>query len=151
MEHKGTETLYTERLSLRKSEIGEADENDDDPEVHKDFLVRIINGYGKADFYFWTVTEKKGGKAVGYIRTIDSDEKTLSCGIAYETKAKYRNNGYASEALKRVLAFLLAEVGYNRVSGGLLADNPASGRVMEKAGMKYEGTLRQDTATARAF
>ena len=64
--------------------------------------------------------------------------------MAYEVKAKYRNKGYASEALKRVLKFLLVEVEYNRISAGHLADNPASGRVMEKAGMKYEGTHRQD-------
>ena len=47
------------------------------------------------------------------------------------------------EALKSILEFLLTEVNYNRVEGGHFSDNPASGRVMEKSGMKYEGTLRQ--------
>ncbi len=83
-------------------------------------------------------------KIIGGILTVDANEKMLSCEIGYTINPKFRNKGYASEALKRVLDFLLIEVEYNRIQAGHLADNPASGRVMEKAGMKYEGTLRQD-------
>lgn len=35
------------------------------------------------------------------------------------------------------------EVGANRVCAKHDTNNPNSGKVMEKAGMKYEGTLRQ--------
>ena len=144
MKHLGTKTLETERLLLRKSNINDVDEYDDDPSGQKNYIEQVMKKYDKPDFYYWTFVEKMGNKAVGYICTVNDDEKTLSCEMAYETKAEYRNNGYASEALKRVLEFLLVEVEYNRISAGHLADNPASGRVMRKAGMKHEGTRRQD-------
>ena len=144
MIHIGSQTLETERLLLRKSRIDDVDDFDNNPEGQRTFIRQVINDYVEPNFYYWTVVEKTSKKAVGYIRTINENEKMLSCEMAYEIKANYRNNGYASEALKRVLEFLLIEVEYNRVSAGHLADNPASGRVMEKAGMKYEGTLRQD-------
>lgn len=48
-----------------------------------------------------------------------------------------------TEALKAVLHYLLQEAGFNRVSAGFVTANPASGRVMAKAGMSYEGTFRQ--------
>ena len=145
MKHIGTQTLETERLLLRKSDINDADEYDDNTEGQRTFFrEQVINEYNKLNFYFWTIVEKANNKAVGYMRTVNDDEKMCSCEMAYEIKAKYRNNGYSSEALKRLLEFLLVEVEYNRISAGHLADNPASGRVMEKAGMKYEGTRRQD-------
>ena len=44
--------------------------------------------------------------------------------------------------LARVIHFLFTEVGANRVESMHSVHNIASGKVMEKAGMKYEGTLR---------
>ena len=48
-----------------------------------------------------------------------------------------------SEALKTVLEFGFTKLGLNRIEAQHESDNPASGRVMIKAGMRHEGTLRQ--------
>jgi ribosomal-protein-alanine N-acetyltransferase len=45
--------------------------------------------------------------------------------------------------LKKVLHFALLEVGVNRVEAFHAVANPASGRVMQKAGMTLEGHARQ--------
>ena len=47
------------------------------------------------------------------------------------------------EALKAVTDYLFDVVGINRLMATHDVNNPKSGRVMQKAGMKYEGTLRQ--------
>lgn len=47
------------------------------------------------------------------------------------------------EALKAVMDYLFDVAGMNRVVATHDVNNPKSGRVMDKAGMKYEGTLRQ--------
>ena len=47
------------------------------------------------------------------------------------------------EATKKVIDFFFKEVGMNRIYAWHADGNPASGRMQEKAGMKYEGTLRQ--------
>ena len=46
-----------------------------------------------------------------------------------------------SEALTKVIDYLLNEVGFELIEAKHLLDNPASGRVMEKSGMKYEATF----------
>lgn len=51
--------------------------------------------------------------------------------------------GLMTEAVQAVLTFFLRQVGLNRVFAYHAAENPASGRVMQKCGMVYEGTLRQ--------
>lgn len=57
-------------------------------------------------------------------------------------KAKWWGKGYATEAFKRVIKFLFEEVEVETIYAEHLEANPASGRVMEKCGLTYEGTLR---------
>ena len=53
------------------------------------------------------------------------------------------NRGYATEALRETLRFAFEQLGLNRVEGQCDVRNPASGRVMAHAGMRYEGRLRE--------
>lgn len=46
------------------------------------------------------------------------------------------------EAGNAVLDYLFRTVGFHRAAATHDVDNPKSGRVMQKIGMKYEGTLR---------
>ena len=48
-----------------------------------------------------------------------------------------------TEALGAVIDFLFDEVGYHRIESLHDPNNPHSGDVMRKCGMRYEGTLRQ--------
>ncbi|HEY8392736.1 MAG TPA: GNAT family protein [Capillibacterium sp.] len=64
------------------------------------------------------------------------------CEIGYCLSKRYWNQGIMTEALKAVIAYLIKEVGFKRVQAVHQVENPASGRVMIKAGMKHEGRLR---------
>ena len=48
-----------------------------------------------------------------------------------------------TEALRAVIKFGFEEMNLNRIEAQHETTNPASGRVMEKVGMKKEGVLRQ--------
>lgn len=50
-----------------------------------------------------------------------------------------------TEAVKKLIDFFFNSVGFNRVSASHAHENPASGKVMQKSGMIYEGTMRQAT------
>ena len=64
--------------------------------------------------------------------------------LGYWVGKPYWGLGYATEAAVAVLAFGFEALALNRIHAGHFARNPASGRVMQKAGMVLEGTLRQD-------
>jgi RimJ/RimL family protein N-acetyltransferase len=51
--------------------------------------------------------------------------------------------GYATEALRRLISYGFAELKLERIVARHLGCNPASGRVMEKAGMIREGCQRR--------
>ncbi len=63
--------------------------------------------------------------------------------IGYWIGKRYWGQGYASEACRRIIQFGFEEMGLNRIQASYFTRNPASRRVMEKAGMHHEGVLRQ--------
>ena len=65
-----------------------------------------------------------------------------SAELGYWVGMPYWNRGYATEAARAVIAYAFGALDVERVHANHLRRNPASGRVMEKAGMRQEGVLR---------
>lgn len=63
--------------------------------------------------------------------------------LGYWVGKPHWNHGYATEAATAVIQFAFENLEVNRIQARHIASNPASGRVMEKAGMTFEGILRQ--------
>ncbi|MDQ4002222.1 MAG: GNAT family N-acetyltransferase, partial [Actinomycetota bacterium] len=51
--------------------------------------------------------------------------------------------GLTSEAVRALISFGFEKMNLNRIEVRCIAENVASARVLEKAGMTCEGTLRQ--------
>jgi [ribosomal protein S5]-alanine N-acetyltransferase len=62
--------------------------------------------------------------------------------IGYWIGRPYWGHGYASEAATVVVGYGFEQLGLNRIFAKHFATNPASGRVMQKIGMRYEGRNR---------
>jgi [ribosomal protein S5]-alanine N-acetyltransferase len=63
--------------------------------------------------------------------------------IGYWAGVPFWGRGYASEAGRELVRYGFEECGARRIFAGHFGRNPASGRVLQKLGMQYEGTLRQ--------
>jgi RimJ/RimL family protein N-acetyltransferase len=63
--------------------------------------------------------------------------------LGYWIGEPYWGRGYATEAVSALIRYGFDTVGLNRIYARHLARNPASGRVMAKAGMQREGAQRQ--------
>jgi [ribosomal protein S5]-alanine N-acetyltransferase len=59
--------------------------------------------------------------------------------LGYWVGVPHWSKGYASEATRAVIHYGFRTLGLNRIQAHHMADNPASGRVMEKAGISREG------------
>lgn len=161
MTHKGTVTIETERLILRRyvPEDAEAMFRNwvNDPEVtcfltwqpHGSIdLTRKINlsdvaKYENLFHYQWAAVLKSLNEPIGGINVVKIDEMCNSVEVAYRIGKKWWHQGFASEALLAVMKFLFEEIGVNRIAAMYDTRNPNSGAVMSKCGMSYEGTLRQ--------
>ena len=87
----------------------------------------------------WAVT--RDGALIGLIGINSSSRVHARAEIGYWIAPAEWGHGYATEAARAVIAFAFAD-GFHRVQATHLTRNPASGRVMQKLGMQYEGRLR---------
>lgn len=162
MNHKGTILLETERLILRRFIIEDADAmyknwasedevtkfltwpTHSDAGVTKTLLSTWISNYEKPDFYNWAIELKEIGEVIGNISVVDIiDEKVACADLGYCMGTRWWGKGIMPEAGKAVIRYLFEEVGCNRIAAVHAKSNPKSGKVMQKIGMTYEGTLRQ--------
>ncbi len=63
--------------------------------------------------------------------------------MGYWIGEDYWGNGYATEAARAVVEFAFQCKDLHRVYARHFASNPASGRIMQKCGMVYEGTMKE--------
>ena len=75
---------------------------------------------------------EENGEFVGFCNDVEQTGDTVEIGYALCPDVWGR--GYATAALKLAIADLF-ELGFNQVIAGAFVENPASLRVMEKAGM----------------
>jgi len=81
-------------------------------------------------------------QVIGTIGCFWASEKSKSMELAYALDEKYWGRGLVAEAAKVVIPFCFEYYKLHRIQSQCKAENIASRRVMEKAGMSYEGTLR---------
>lgn len=63
--------------------------------------------------------------------------------IGYWIGRPFWGNGYCTEATLGVIHYGFTTFGLNKICSTHMSENPASGRVMQKAGMTREGYLKQ--------
>jgi RimJ/RimL family protein N-acetyltransferase len=160
--------LMTERLLLRPFHVGDA------PEVQRLAGAREIaagtltipHPYPDGAARAWIATHSESalrGEALDLAIERREDRVLVGAiGLRYEREhhraelgywigVPYWGNGYATEAAAAVLrgAFELQRL--NRVYASHFANNPASGRVLQKLGMKNEGTSRRHYRKGDAY
>jgi len=90
----------------------------------------------------FAITLRDSGELVGVIG-VHPNLEHMHGEIGYWIGVPYWGRGYASEATAAIIDYAFGELKLNRVFAEHFGGNPGSGRVMQKAGMTYEGTLRQ--------
>lgn len=160
MKHCGTQRLETERLILRRFVIEDSEAmyknwaSDEEVakyltwpvhssgEISKSILKDWVNSYSDEKYYQWAIVPKDVGEPIGSISVVHMKENVSMVHIGYCIGKKWWHKGITSEALKAVMDFLFDEVDVKRIEARHDPRNPNSGKVMNKCGMKYEGTLR---------
>lgn len=160
-EHLGTVPLETTRLTLRRFRRNDAAAMfrnwASDPVVTtylmwtphtsvrqtKRVLSQWVSGYSNKDHYQWAICEKGNDEPIGSISVGDRNDRLSMVHIGYCLGQKWQGKGYMTECVERVIRFFFKDVKVNRIEARFDPRNPASGRVMVKAGMIFEGTHRQ--------
>lgn len=145
--------LETERLLLRPITLADADdmfEYGSDEEtvtfvfpLHqsvRDTKENIANYFMSEPFGKYGMEIKETGKLIGTIE-IRIIEKHAIGDIGYTLNKDFWGMSYMPEAAREILRLGFEELQLIRIFAEHDIDNPNSGRVMEKIGMKVEGTV----------
>ena len=152
--------ILTERLTLRPLTMADAEAiylYGSDPEVTKYvifethrsiedtkvFLQSTLDQYAKHEPASLGIELSGNGKLIGSIGYLNWNKDHSRIEIGYALSRDFWNNGYVTEAAKGLIDHLFSESDLVRIEARCRPENIASARVMEKAGMKFEGTLRK--------
>ena len=134
MEHKGTVTLETKRLILRRFTVDDAKAMyrnwANDPVVteyltwqaHKTILATKavladwIHNYARPDFYQWAIVHRLVHEPIGTISVVRRRDDILSAELGWCLGRIWWGKGIMPEAGEAVMQFLFREVGMNRIT-----------------------------------
>jgi ribosomal-protein-alanine N-acetyltransferase len=108
----------------------------------KKFLRFIRRQYKFGEPSSWVIVDRDNGRMIGTIGYMWWNREYNSAEIGYSLARGYWNRGIMTEALKLALDFGFDKMRLNRIEAQHVVKNTASGRVMQKCGMKQEGLMR---------
>lgn len=129
----------------------------DDQEVAKQTLT-IPHPYPEGEAVRWIATHAEGwraGKMLTWAIARRDDDQLIGAISLRVVQAHRRaevgywiartewGRGLGTEALQVILAWGFDTLGLHRIEAHHFPENPASGRIMQKAGMRHEGHLRE--------
>ena len=157
------ERLETERLILRKAAKDDALDmleyaSDEETVKHLDWagaktadevLAGIID-YHWSRPGIWAIELNESKKCIGAIDIRVEPEHDKS-SFGYVLNRNYWNKGYMTEALSAVMELCFKKLDLNRVESFYYVGNEASGKVMQKCGMTFEGVSIQGVKIKGVF
>ena len=161
-------TLHTDRLTLRPftlDDVAQLRPLVGEKEIAANTMT-IPHPYPDGEAERWIGTHQpkfdEGKAAVFAVTLRDSDVLVGAIGLSikrehshaemgYWIGKPYWNKGYATESTQALLRYGFETLDLNRIFGHHMTKNPPSGRVMQKIGMTYEGTLPQHIRKGDGF
>ncbi|MGH2417266.1 MAG: GNAT family N-acetyltransferase [Candidatus Limnocylindria bacterium] len=104
-------------------------------------LERLARHHELHGFGLWAVDERNGEPLVGVAGLAWVDDHGPDVEAAYLFRRDRWGRGYATEALRAILELGRSQLGLARIVALAYPGNDASRRVMEKAGMRPDGTV----------
>ena len=152
-------SLQTERLILRKITL---DDTEDmyafcrdvqvfeflggrphaNIEETKNFIKAISEKYERKEAIFWGLFHKKQSRLIGDCGFIHWRREQKRGELDYLLSREYWNRGLMTEAAIEIIRFGFERMELDRIEAICELANVTSARVMEKAGMQFEGVLR---------
>ena len=107
-----------------------------------DYISAMLSADENETFAFAITVDSKVIGSIGVFRQGNIHRQTAELG--YYIAEEYWGKGLMTEAVKQICTYIFEKSDIIRIYAEPFAHNIASCRVLEKAGFKYEGTLRNN-------
>lgn len=106
-------------------------------------IARLAREREALEFYPWVVTRHDDDLPIGTCSLFGVHREHLRGVIGYALQPPFWGRGYAGEMLRLALDFAFDTLGLNRIEADIDPLNLASCRLVERAGFRREGYLRE--------
>lgn len=106
------------------------------------YLRYIIRQYREGMPSSYGIVLKETGKLVGTIGFMWMNTENSTVEVGYSLAREHWNKGLMTEALRALIDMAFTCLKVHRIEAQHETSYPSSGRVMQKSGMRKEGTLR---------
>ena len=106
-------------------------------------MAFMQQAYANGETFDWAIAPKELGQVIGSIGPVSKREDIDMVHIGYCIGSRWWHQGFMTEAFSAVIDYLFTDCGVNRIETMHDPNNPHSGDVMKKCGLRYEGTSRQ--------
>ena len=113
-------------------------------EETEEFMRARLRKMEEGEVFTWAITRRGGGDD-RLIGMIELRLQKFKADFGYVLARPFWGQGLMTEALRAVLDFAFSLPGMYRVWAVCDVENVGSARVMEKAGLSFEGILRRHT------
>lgn len=114
------------------------------PAETRAFLELVLECYGRGDPFAWAIVLREDERLIGSCGFVSQAGERRSAEIGYWLGKPYWGKGYAVEAARALVRFGFEQMNLERVEAKCFVENRAGQRVIEKLGMKFEGTDRSE-------
>ncbi|MFJ7753752.1 GNAT family N-acetyltransferase [Peribacillus muralis] len=152
--------IETKRLIMRKINMEDAEDMfayTSNPEVSrfvtweahrsmsdtKDFIQLVLQNYEDKKIAPWGIEHKESGKLIGTIDFVSWLVNHHLAEMGYVLAPEYWGRGLMTEAVRKFVAFGFENMNLVRIQARCFVENLGSERVMQKAGMSFEGIVRK--------
>jgi [ribosomal protein S5]-alanine N-acetyltransferase len=113
-----------------------------DPPMAEAWLAALPSAQERGESLHFAVTLRASGELMGAIGLV-LNQVDRHGELGYWIGKPYWDNGYATEAARAIVQHAFGELRLHRIFAHHFSRNAASGRVMQKLGMKCEGYMRE--------
>jgi len=113
-----------------------------EPGMAEKWIEAVAKAFYEGRGVTLAMEERDSGLLIGAI-SLGIQSRHQHAELGYWVGVDYWNCGYCSEATRAMLDFGFRNLNMHRIFAHHIKENPASGKVMQKAGMQQEGVLRE--------
>ncbi|MGD9962845.1 MAG: GNAT family N-acetyltransferase [Thermoplasmata archaeon] len=135
---------YLRHFSIPEIADGQGFPPPKDLAAAREELERYVVGlYERGEGYRWGIRFKGDEDIIGSIGFYSWDKEHERANMGYDLRPEHWGKGVMTEALERTIRFGFEDMGLSRISVTIMATNPRSMRLIQRAGFVEEGVMRE--------
>ena len=112
-------------------------------EEYQQLVAKYKTWYEIGNHFRWGIVLKEAQEMIGLVQLHTKDELNNHCKLGYIIGYQYHHQGYAKEAVNKVIDFAFDTLGYHRIEADIVVKNQDSIHLAESLGMEMEAVQKE--------